>query len=42
MGELHLEIIGIRIKEEFKVNADLGPLQVSYREKITSNATEKG
>ncbi|EDV26476.1 uncharacterized protein TRIADDRAFT_22097, partial [Trichoplax adhaerens] len=41
MGELHLEIIGIRIKEEFNVNVDLGPLQVSYREKITSNLTEQ-
>ena len=31
MGELHLEIIKDRIQKEYKVDADLGPLQISYR-----------
>ncbi|CAK9809277.1 Ribosome-releasing factor 2, mitochondrial [Anthophora plagiata] len=35
MGELHLEIIKERIRSEYKVEADLGPLQISYRETIT-------
>ena len=34
MGELHLEIIKERIRTEYKVDADLGPLQISYRETI--------
>ncbi|ODM96936.1 Ribosome-releasing factor 2, mitochondrial [Orchesella cincta] len=32
MGELHLEIIFDRLKNEFKVEADLGKLQVAYKE----------
>ncbi|KAK9294370.1 hypothetical protein QLX08_010990 [Tetragonisca angustula] len=35
MGELHLEIIKERIKTEYKVDADLGPLEISYKETIT-------
>ena len=34
MGELHLEIICDRMKREFKVEADVGRPQVSYREGI--------
>lgn len=34
MGELHLEIIKERINTEYKIDADLGPLQISYRETI--------
>ncbi|XP_050487710.1 ribosome-releasing factor 2, mitochondrial [Bombus huntii] len=34
MGELHLEIIKERIRTEYKVDAELGPLQISYRETI--------
>ncbi|OAD60361.1 Ribosome-releasing factor 2, mitochondrial [Eufriesea mexicana] len=34
MGELHLEIIKERIRNEYKIDADLGPLQISYRETI--------
>ncbi|KZC06617.1 Ribosome-releasing factor 2, mitochondrial [Dufourea novaeangliae] len=34
MGELHIEIIKERIRSEFKIDADLGPLQISYRETI--------
>ncbi|XP_066154969.1 ribosome-releasing factor 2, mitochondrial isoform X2 [Euwallacea fornicatus] len=32
MGELHLEIIRDRILKEYKIEADLGPLQIAYRE----------
>ena len=34
MGELHLEIIVDRLQREFKVEADVGAPQVSYREAI--------
>ncbi|MDO5028634.1 MAG: elongation factor G [Bacillota bacterium] len=36
MGELHLEIIVDRLLREFKVEANVGNPQVSYRESITS------
>lgn len=32
MGELHLEIIRDRILKEYKIDADLGPLQIAYKE----------
>jgi len=35
MGELHLDIIVDRLKREFKVEANVGAPQVSYRETIT-------
>ena len=35
MGELHLEIIVDRMRREFRVEADVGPPQVAYRETIT-------
>lgn len=34
MGELHLEILVDRMRREFKVEANIGKPQVSYREKI--------
>ncbi len=34
MGELHLDILVDRMKREFKVEANIGKPQVSYREKI--------
>ena len=34
MGELHLEIIGDRMKREFGVEANVGAPQVAYRETI--------
>lgn len=34
MGELHLEIIKSRILSEYKIEADLGPLQIAYKETI--------
>jgi elongation factor G len=38
MGELHLEIIVDRMKREFKVEGNVGPPQVAYRETITREA----
>jgi len=35
MGELHLEVIVDRLRREFKVDANVGRPQVSYREAIT-------
>ena len=41
MGELHLEIIVDRLKREFKVEANVGQPQVSYREAIRQSVDEK-
>ena len=41
MGELHLEIIVDRLKREFKVEANVGAPQVSYRETITKPVTHR-
>ncbi len=38
MGELHLDILVDRLKREFKVEANVGAPQVSYRETLTQNA----
>jgi elongation factor G len=38
MGELHLEILVDRMRREFKVDANVGPPQVAYRETITQTA----
>ncbi|MBR0138653.1 MAG: elongation factor G [Firmicutes bacterium] len=38
MGELHLEIIVDRLLREFKVEANVGKPQVSYKESITKEA----
>lgn len=35
MGELHIDIIKERIKTEYKIDVDLGPLQIAYKETIT-------
>ena len=40
MGELHLEIIVDRLLREFKVEANVGKPQVSYKETITMVANE--
>ncbi len=37
MGELHLDIIVDRMRREFKVQANVGPPQVAYRETITKS-----
>ena len=42
MGELHLDIIVDRMKREFKVEANVGAPQVSYRETITEEAEIEG
>jgi elongation factor G len=42
MGELHLEIIVDRLLREFKVGANVGKPQVSYRETIKKAAKEEG
>ena len=42
MGELHLDIIVDRMKREFKVVANVGAPQVSYRETITMGADIEG
>lgn len=45
MGELHLEIIKDRILKEYKVDADLGPLRIAYREspltKVSGDLTQE-
>ena len=41
MGELHLEIIVDRMKREFKVEAEVGAPQVSYREAIKSEVSQE-
>ncbi|MEM6288059.1 MAG: elongation factor G [Bacteroidota bacterium] len=41
MGELHLEIIVDRLKREFKVEANVGEPQVSYREAIRTAVDHK-
>jgi elongation factor G len=42
MGELHLDIIVDRLQREFKVDANVGKPQVSYRETITTAALGEG
>jgi elongation factor G len=41
MGELHLEIIVDRLKEEFKVKADVSQPKVAYKETIVAAATQE-
>jgi elongation factor G len=40
MGELHLEILVDRMKREFKVEANVGRPQVSYRETVKGTASK--
>jgi elongation factor G len=42
MGELHLEVIVDRMMREFKVQANVGRPQVSYREAIRKEARSEG
>jgi elongation factor G len=42
MGELHLEIIVDRLKREFKVEANVGKPEVTYREAITKKTDAEG
>ena len=41
MGELHLDILRDRMIREFKVEANVGKPQVSYRETITKNGNSE-
>lgn len=41
MGELHLEILVDRMKEEFNVGANVGKPQVAYRETITEKVQQE-
>lgn len=38
MGELHMDIIKSRILTEYKIEVDLGPLQIAYKETIENDA----
>lgn len=38
MGELHLDVLVTRMKDDFKVNCKVGSPQVTYRESVTSSA----
>ncbi|XP_063704008.1 ribosome-releasing factor 2, mitochondrial [Culicoides brevitarsis] len=40
MGELHLDIIKSRLLTEYKIEADLGPLQIAYKETINAPMRE--
>jgi len=42
MGELHLEILVDRLKREFRVEANTGAPEVSYREAITAEGEAEG
>lgn len=38
MGELHMDIIKSRLLTEYKIEVDLGPLQIAYKETIEEPA----
>ncbi|XP_032579600.1 ribosome-releasing factor 2, mitochondrial isoform X2 [Drosophila sechellia] len=38
MGELHMDIIKSRILSDYKIDVDLGPLQIAYKETIEAPA----
>lgn len=38
MGELHMDIIKSRILTEYKIEVDLGPLQIAYKETLENDA----
>lgn len=40
MGELHLDVIKERIRAEYNVEVDLGPLQIAYKESLISSAKD--
>jgi elongation factor G len=42
MGELHLEVLSHRIRDEYKVEATVGKPKVSYRETITKAIEQRG
>lgn len=40
MGELHLEIVKERLLTEYKIDVDIGPIQIMYKEKPLRSVTE--
>lgn len=42
MGELHLDVLVDRMRREFKVEANVGALQVSYRETFRASTQARG
>lgn len=40
MGELHLDIVKSRLKSHYKLNVEIGPLIIAYRETLASKAKE--
>ena len=42
MGELHLDVIVDRMRREYRVEANVGPPQVAYRETITRSVRSEG
>jgi elongation factor G len=40
MGELHIEIIKERIRSEYKIDVDIGELQIAYKESITDSVED--
>ncbi len=42
MGELHLDVFVDRMKREFKVEANVGAPQVSYRETFRAGTKAEG
>lgn len=38
MGELHMDIVKSRLLTEYKIDVDLGPLQIAYKETIEAPA----
>lgn len=40
MGELHMDIVKSRILTEYKIDVDLGPLQIAYKETIEEPALD--
>ena len=41
MGELHLEIIKDRIRKNYKIDVDTGPLQIAYKERLISSRKDE-
>ena len=39
MGELHLQVTNERIRREYKIDSELGPLFISYRETMNDTLT---
>lgn len=41
MGELHIDIIKERIRTEYKIDVDLGPLQIAYKETVRTGHRDR-